>query len=107
MPLPPATVEPIAVAHGYGVRISVERGHLVVEDGICEERRSRRYSRATSRLQRLVVIGHTGFVTLEALRWIRDVGPANALATDREQATEERSLARARDPQLPLRNPRI
>jgi CRISPR-associated protein Cas1 len=30
----------------------------------------------TSRLKRLVVIGHTGFVTLDALRWIADVGAA-------------------------------
>ena len=39
-------------------------------------RRTERLNRATSGLKRLVVIGHTGFVTLEALRWIRDVGAA-------------------------------
>src|SRR5205823_3479020 len=27
-----------------------------------------------SGLRRLIVIGHTGFITLEAMRWIRDVG---------------------------------
>jgi CRISP-associated protein Cas1 len=29
---------------------------------------------STSKLKRVVVIGHTGFITLEAMRWIRDVG---------------------------------
>ncbi len=32
------------------------------------------FNRATSKLDRLVVIGHTGFITLEAMRWIKDIG---------------------------------
>jgi CRISPR-associated endonuclease Cas1 len=66
----------IAVAHGFGIKIHVSRGHLVVEDGICDERQTRRFNRATSNLTRLVVVGQTGYVTLEALRWLRDVGAA-------------------------------
>jgi CRISPR-associated endonuclease Cas1 len=68
----------IHVASGYGLKIHVERGHLVVHEGIGIDRETRRFGRATSGLQRLVVIGHTGFVTLEALRWIRDVGASFA-----------------------------
>jgi CRISP-associated protein Cas1 len=63
----------IVVASGYGLKIYVERGHLVVHDGIGRDRRTLRFSRATGGVDRLVVIGHTGFITLEALRWIRDV----------------------------------
>src|SRR5205823_1829092 len=33
-----------------------------------------RFSRATARFQRLVLLGHTGFLTLDALRWLADVG---------------------------------
>lgn len=33
-----------------------------------------RFNRATSRLKRLVVVGHSGSVSLDALRWITDVG---------------------------------
>src|SRR5436189_5847925 len=66
----------IVVASGYGLKIYVNRGHLVIHDGILDERQTRRFNRATSKLKRVVVIGHTGFVTLEALRWIRDVGAA-------------------------------
>jgi CRISPR-associated endonuclease Cas1 len=60
---------------GYGLRIAVERGHLVVEDGVADERRRGRFSRV-SKLRRLVVLGHAGTVTLEALRWLRDIGAA-------------------------------
>ena len=62
------------VASGYGLKIYVDRGHLIVHDGVGRNRRTLRLNRATSGLERLVVIGHTGFVTLEALRWIRDIG---------------------------------
>jgi CRISPR-associated endonuclease Cas1 len=66
----------IYVASGYGLRLYVDRGHLVVHDGIGRDRRTVRFNRATSRLRRLVVLGHTGYVTLDALRWLRDVGAA-------------------------------
>lgn len=68
----------IVVAQGYGLKIHVERGHLVIHDGIGDYRQVQRYHRATSRLKRVVVIGHTGYITLEALRWITDVGAAFA-----------------------------
>ena len=75
MPPKPKTPQGrIEVAAGYGVKIYVERGHLVVHDGIGRDRETRRFNRATSKLDRLVVIGHTGFITLEAMRWIKDVG---------------------------------
>jgi CRISPR-associated endonuclease Cas1 len=71
-----ATSGPLCVAHGYGVKIHVHRGHLVIEDGIGRKRRSRRFHRATSKLRRLVLIGHTGYVTLDALRWLADAKAA-------------------------------
>src|SRR5436189_2861397 len=68
--------EGIVVASGWGLKIYVERGHLIVHDGIGRQRRTLRLSRASGGLKRLVVIGHSGFITLEAMRWIRDVGAA-------------------------------
>ena len=66
----------IIVARGFGLKIKVDRAHLVVEDGIGAERQKRRYHRASSKLRRLVVISHSGYVTLDALRWLYDVGAA-------------------------------
>jgi CRISPR-associated protein Cas1 len=77
---PQATADrgPICVARGYGLKIHVHRGHLVVEDGVGRDRQTRRYSRATSQLKRLVVIGHTGYVSLDAFMWLRGVGASFA-----------------------------
>jgi len=66
--------EGICVVDGYGVEIRVGRGHLVVADGIGRTRRASRLARATSGLRRLVLLGHTGFITLDAVRWLEDVG---------------------------------
>lgn len=64
----------VCVADGMGLRISVNRGALVVEDGMGEHRRTRRFDKATHGLRRLVVIGSAGFVTLDALTWCRRLG---------------------------------
>jgi CRISPR-associated endonuclease Cas1 len=70
----PPTPHGVIVAAGYGLKLYVERGHLTVSDGVGRDRQTRRYHRATSKLKRVVVIGHDGYITLEAMRWIRDVG---------------------------------
>jgi CRISPR/Cas system-associated endonuclease Cas1 len=66
----------VVVADGYGIKIYVERGHLVVHDGRGRDRRTRRFNRAASRLRRLVVFGHHGCITLDATRWLREIGAA-------------------------------
>src|SRR6266849_6058738 len=57
---------------GYGIRVQVERGHLILEDGIGPDRRKARLSRVGHGLRRLVVIGADGMVSLAALRWLAD-----------------------------------
>jgi len=64
----------VLVLSGYGLRVSVSRRHLHLSDGVGRVRRTLRLHRATTKLRRLVVIGHTGYITLEALRWLGDVG---------------------------------
>jgi CRISPR-associated endonuclease Cas1 len=64
------------VLAGYGVRVSVERGHLHVADNVLGEHREGLLARATAKLKRLVVLGHTGLVSLDAMRWLHDVGAA-------------------------------
>jgi CRISPR-associated endonuclease Cas1 len=65
----------IITAHGYGLKVRVENRHLTVEDGFGRQRRTRRYHR-TNKLRRLVLIGRSGYVTLDALRWLHDTGAA-------------------------------
>ena len=64
----------VLVADGYGVKVAVERRHLIVEDGVCNERHRGRFAKPTAGFKRFVLLGHTGFITLEALRWLRDIG---------------------------------
>lgn len=44
----------LVVASGYGLKIYVQRGHLVVEYGVGSTRQRLRLSRATSGVKRLV-----------------------------------------------------
>lgn len=57
---------------GYGIQVRVDRGHLLVEDGIGAERRQYRLPRVGHGLRRLVVISSDGMVSLAALRWLAD-----------------------------------
>lgn len=73
----PAELTPpsgVLVLTGYGLSVRVWRGRLRVEDGVGHDRREAIIHRATGRLRRLVVLGHTGSVTLDAIRWLADVG---------------------------------
>lgn len=60
----------VLTIHGFGIRVRVHSGHLEIEDGVGPERRKLRFARVTHGLQRLVLIGSDGFITLEALRWL-------------------------------------
>jgi CRISPR-associated protein Cas1 len=57
---------------GYGTTVRVDRGHLIVEDGIANNRRQARFPRVGHGLRRLVVIGSDGMVSFAALRWLAD-----------------------------------
>lgn len=61
----------IHVATGFGLKVQVHHGHLVVHQGVGHDRIAHRFHRATSKLKRLVVVGHRGYITLEALRWLQ------------------------------------
>jgi CRISPR-associated endonuclease Cas1 len=62
----------VVVLNGYGIRVQVNAGHLLLHDGIADERRTIRLPRVNHGLKRLVMIGSDGFITLEALRWLAE-----------------------------------
>ena len=64
----------IVTVSGYGVSVRVKRGHLIIEDGVGRNRSSRRFNRAQPRFDRLIVHGHSGIISLDAIRWLSDVG---------------------------------
>lgn len=57
---------------GYGIQVRVERGHLLIDDGIGAERTRFKLPRVGHLLKRLVIIGSDGTISLGALRWLTD-----------------------------------
>jgi len=62
----------VVTLYGFGTKVSVDRGHLHVEDGIGPARRFTRFAKVKNGLRRLIVIGSDGFVSFAALRWLAD-----------------------------------
>jgi CRISPR-associated endonuclease Cas1 len=68
----PAFRAGVLTVFGYGICVHVDRGHLIVSDGIASDRRTWRFPRVGHGLRRLVVIGSDGEISLAALRWVAD-----------------------------------
>lgn len=91
------------VLSGYGLDVRVWRGRLRVEDGFGRQRRTLLVHRATGGLARLVILGHTGSISFEAIRWLADIGAAylqidadgRVLAAFGRQGTDRAGLRRA------------
>src|SRR3989454_2869326 len=66
----------VVTLSGYGINVRVDRGHLLVEDGIGADRRHFRLPRVGHGLKRLVIIGSDGMISLAALRWLSDQNAA-------------------------------
>src|SRR5215472_14773948 len=62
----------VVTLFGHGIQVRVDRGHLLLEDGIGPNRHYARLPRVGHGLKRLVVIGSEGMVSLAALRWLAD-----------------------------------
>ena len=62
----------IVTLAGYHIQVRVDRGHLLLEDGMGADNRCYRLPRVGHGLKRLVVIGSDGMVSLAALRWLAD-----------------------------------
>jgi CRISPR-associated endonuclease Cas1 len=64
----------VCVVDGLGLRLTVDRGALVAEDGMGPHRRTRRFDKATHGLSRVVVLATSGCMTLDSLHWCRKLG---------------------------------
>ena len=68
----------VIVLSGYRISVNVNNGMLSLSDGIGNERREGRFSRAQRSFNRLIIIGHSGYISLEAVKWLNDTGIAFA-----------------------------
>jgi CRISPR-associated endonuclease Cas1 len=69
----------VITLYGYGASMRVDRGHLILEDGVGPNRRYGRFARVRHGIKRIVAIGSNGWVSLEALRWLADQDAAFVL----------------------------
>ena len=88
----------VVTLFGYGIRVQVNAGHLLLHDGIADERRTIRLPRVNHGLKRLVMIGSDGFITLEALRWLVDQGAAFVMLDRRGKRSHSAMGRRSRFP---------
>lgn len=72
--VPFANAGGVVVLRGYSLRVAVERGHLVIEDQTLGVRRETRLSRVDREIRRLIVLGSSGSITLDAIKWLDGVG---------------------------------
>lgn len=86
----------VCVVDGFGCKVVVERGGLEVSDGIGEQRRVRRYEKATHGLSRVVVLNAAGIVSFEAVRWCTALS-IGLLVLDSKGAVQLSSHPRRRD----------
>jgi CRISPR-associated protein Cas1 len=73
--IPQTSIAPrsgVVTLAGYGIHVALDRGHLLIKDGIGSDRRAMRFPRVGHRLRRLVVLGSDGMISLAALRWLAD-----------------------------------
>ncbi len=70
----------VLIVDGYGVRLDVERGHLIVRDGFPSDGTTRetRFPRGRCEINRIVVRASAGNVTIAALQWCQRMGIAFA-----------------------------
>jgi CRISPR-associated endonuclease Cas1 len=66
----------VVTLYGYGASVRVDRGHLILEDGVGPTRRYGRFARVRHGIKRVVAIGSDGAVSLAALRWLADQNAA-------------------------------
>ena len=64
----------VLVLSGFGVKLRMQNGHLRAEWGVGMDRHSVQLSRVERNLKRIICLANDGFVTLDALQWLSDVG---------------------------------
>jgi len=68
----------VLVLDGYVMSIRVERGQLIIRDGVGDNIVERRFSRANCPFDRLITTQTEGSITMSAMRWLSDAGVAVA-----------------------------
>jgi CRISPR-associated endonuclease Cas1 len=85
--LRPISKHGVLVLHGFGIKIRLDRGHFLAEWGVGLNRYQVRLSRVDGhKLHRVILLSSDGYISLEALRFITDVGASFSMIDKRGKA---------------------
>jgi len=77
----------VIVLWGFGIKVRLDQNHFLAEWGVGLNRYQARLSRVEGhKLRRVVLLGSDGYISLEALRFITDVGASLAMISKRGKA---------------------
>ena len=77
----------VLVLHGFGVKVRLDNSHFLAEWGVGLERYQVRLSRVEAhKLRKVILLGSDGYISLEALRFISDVGATFSMLDKRGKA---------------------
>ena len=94
----------VAVVHGYGCKVRIVHGQLVISDGIGRHQRERSWPKADRTLQRIIVTAADGYVSLEAFQWCAEHGITVAMVgPDAEVIAQHATTERVADAKLARR----
>lgn len=69
----PRQIGPCLIIEGFGAKLTTEKGHLVIHDGFGPHRRTVKLPRIERTVRRIMWVALDGYVTVDAIRWMRDV----------------------------------
>src|SRR5438552_8655621 len=77
----------VLVLHGFGIKVRLDQNHFFAEWGVGLHRYQMRLSRVEGhKLRRVILLGSDGYISLEALRFISDVGATFSMIDKRGKA---------------------
>src|SRR6266699_1019461 len=77
----------VLVLHGFGIKVRMQNSHFLTEWGVGLERYQIRLSRVEGhKLRRVILLGSDGYISLESLRFITDVGASFSMLDKRGKA---------------------
>lgn len=67
----PSIDDRVLIVHGFGIRLVVREGKLVINDGVGEYRRERALEAVDRTVRRIIITSNDGYMSLSAMRWCK------------------------------------
>lgn len=89
----------VIIVSGWGAKLTVQRGHVVIHDDHGERKLSRIDAKSADGIARIIVLAETGMVSFEVTRWCRRLG-IGLYQLDRHGDLAMTSMGMSSDPRI-------